>query len=94
VPTRTASCTALRAIEDTLLLCCWHSDTRFPFAGKVGMRYFHRKGNLYFCPSINLDKVWTLVGEDVRKAHASSTDVAPVIDVTKFVSALLARCWP
>ncbi len=49
------------------------------------MRYFHRKGNLSFCPSINLDKVWTLVGEDVRKEHASKTDVAPVIDVTKFV---------
>lgn len=49
------------------------------------MRYFHRKGNLAFCPSINLDKVWTLVGDDVRKAHASKTDVAPVIDVTKYV---------
>ncbi len=54
-------------------------------AGKVGMRYFHKKGNLYFCPTVNLDKIWTLVGDDVRKAHASKTDVAPVIDVTKFV---------
>ena len=54
-------------------------------AGKVGMRYFHKKGNLYFCPTVNLDKIWTLVGDDVRKAHASKTDVAPVIDVTKYV---------
>lgn len=53
------------------------------------MRYFHKKGNLAFCPSLNLDKVWTLVGDDVRKAHASKTDVAPVIDVTKFVRASL-----
>ena len=51
------------------------------------MRYFHKKGNLAFCPSLNLDKLWTLVGDDVRKAHASKTDVAPVIDVTKFVRA-------
>ena len=49
------------------------------------MRYFHKKGNLYFCPTVNLDKIWTLVGDDVRKAHASKTDVAPVIDVTKYV---------
>ena len=48
------------------------------------MRYFHRKGNLYFCPKLNIDKLWTLVGEDVRKAHAKKTDVAPVIDVTKY----------
>ena len=53
--------------------------------GKVGMRYFHRKGNLAFGPSINLDKLWTLVGDDVRKEHASKTDVAPVIDVTNYV---------
>jgi len=49
------------------------------------MRYFHKKGNLSFCPSINLAKLWTLLPEDVRKSHAKKTDVAPVLDVTKFV---------
>lgn len=71
----------------TLVLSCSRAC-----AGKVGMRYFHRKGNLAFCPSINLDKVWTLVGDDVRKAHASKKDVAPVIDVTKYVRVPAPAC--
>lgn len=33
---------------------------------QVGMRYFHLNRNKYFCPIINLDKIWTLVGEEVR----------------------------
>ena len=54
------------------------------YFGKVGMRYFHKKGNLSFCPTLNLDKLWTLIPDDVRKANASKTDKAVVIDVTKF----------
>eukprot|EP00951_Prasinocladus_malaysianus_P007994 scaffold57555_cov30-Prasinocladus_malaysianus.AAC.1 len=30
------------------------------------MRYFHLNKNKYHCPIINLDKLWTLVGEEVR----------------------------
>lgn len=42
------------------------------------MRYFHKTKNQFFCPTINLDKLWTLVPEEVRaKASAKS---APVID--------------
>ena len=41
------------------------------YFGKVGMRYFHKKGNLAFCPSLNLDKIWTLLPE-VRAARARS----------------------
>ena len=48
------------------------------------MRYFHKKGNLSFCPSVNVGNVWPLVGDEVRKEHASATDKAPVIDVTKY----------
>lgn len=29
------------------------------------MRHFHLNKNKYFCPVINLDKIWTLVGEEV-----------------------------
>ena len=30
------------------------------------MRYFHLSKNKYHCPIINLDKIWSLVGEEVR----------------------------
>lgn len=33
------------------------------------MRYFNLKKNKFFCPIINLDKLWTLVGEEVRLAY-------------------------
>merc|ERR1712021_255728 len=33
------------------------------YFGKLGMRYFHKTNNQYHCPTINLDKVWTLVSE-------------------------------
>jgi len=53
------------------------------YFGKVGMRHFHLTHNKYFCPTINLDRVWTLVSEQTRKKYESSKDKAPVIDVTK-----------
>merc|ERR1712071_123932 len=39
------------------------------YFGKVGMRHFHLKKNKYFCPTVNVDKLWSLVGEDVRKQY-------------------------
>jgi large subunit ribosomal protein L27Ae len=53
------------------------------YFGKVGMRYFHLSKNKYFCPVINLDKLWTLVGEEGRLEAAKDTAAAPVIDVTQ-----------
>ncbi len=52
------------------------------YFGKVGMRYFHKTKNQYWRPVINLDKIWTLVGEDVRAkfANAKPSDELPVID--------------
>jgi len=52
------------------------------YFGKVGMRYFHLNKNKYHCPVINLDKIWTLVGEEARVDAAKDTATAPVIDVT------------
>lgn len=46
------------------------------------MRHFHKTTQKYFCPTMNLDKLWTLVPDEVRKANAGKTDVAPVVDVT------------
>ncbi|RWW07482.1 hypothetical protein BHE74_00035826 [Ensete ventricosum] len=29
--------------------------------GKVGMRYFHRLRNKFYCPAVNVDRLWSLV---------------------------------
>jgi len=56
------------------------------YFGKVGMRYFHKTQNQFHCPTISLDKVWSLVSDVTREkyAEASETDRVPVIDVTRF----------
>merc|ERR1712110_105957 len=56
------------------------------FYGKCGMRVFHLQRNWKYCPTINTDKLWSLVSEQTRKAAAGKSDKAPVIDVTKSVS--------
>ena len=54
--------------------------------GKKGIRHFHLKPNAEWCPSVNLDKLWSLVSEQTRKnAEEKKGDKAPVIDVTKAV---------
>jgi len=55
------------------------------YFGKVGMRYFHLQRNKYHRPIVNLDTIWNLVGEEVRKKYAAAKpgDAVPVIDVTQ-----------
>ena len=53
------------------------------FFGKKGMRFFHLKRNTQFAPSINIDKLWSLVTDNSRQVAAKKTDRIPVIDVTK-----------
>eukprot|EP00877_Chromochloris_zofingiensis_P015069 jgi/Chrzof1/9816/Cz04g17060.t1 len=48
------------------------------------MRHFHLQKNKYHCPIINLDKIWSLVGEEAREQAAKDKSQAPVIDVTKY----------
>merc|ERR1712105_305768 len=50
------------------------------YFGKVGMRYFHKTNNKFFCPTVNLDKLWTLVSKQTRERYAAVKDKAPVID--------------
>jgi hypothetical protein len=42
--------------------------------------------NKFHCPSVNLDKLWSLVSEQTRKVYKDKTDKAPVIDVVRAVS--------
>jgi len=53
------------------------------YFGKVGMRYFHKTNNKFFCPTINIDKLWTLVPENIRLENRKKKDVAPVLDITQ-----------
>ena len=44
------------------------------------MRHDHLKRNQSFCPTVNLDKVWTLVSEQTRVNVAENkTGTAPMI---------------
>ena len=57
------------------------------YFGKVGMRYIHLTRNRYHCPVINLDKLWSLVSDNTKKAYKSRDDgKAPIIDVVRAVS--------
>ena len=54
-----------------------HSD---PCSLQVGMRYFHLNKNKYHSPIINLDKLWTLVGEEVgRPKHHLAVLPSPLV---------------
>lgn len=51
------------------------------YFGKVGMRRFHLTRNAQWNPTINVDKLWTLVPEQHKKGLKADSQVVPVIDV-------------
>jgi large subunit ribosomal protein L27Ae len=53
------------------------------YFGKKGIRVFALQRNKLHAPTINLDKLWTLVTDQSRKLYAANKDRVPVIDVTK-----------
>lgn len=54
------------------------------------MRHFHKTKNQFFCPTINLDKLWTLLPADAREK--ATADNAPVLDcVAKGVFKVLGK---
>ena len=42
------------------------------YFGKVGMRYFHKQKHHFNPPTINVEKLWTLVSAEVRAAATAS----------------------
>jgi ribosomal protein L15 len=46
------------------------------YFGKVGMRHYHLNRNHYYCPTINLDKLWSLIPPRKREAFFKSKDDA------------------
>ncbi|MCJ1311881.1 60S ribosomal protein L28 [Agyrium rufum] len=54
------------------------------YFGKVGMRYFHKTTNQYWKPTINLEKLWSLIPSEQREEYlkaGKNGDTAPVIDL-------------
>lgn len=56
------------------------------YFGKVGMRVFNMNRSKQYCPTINLDRIWSLVSEQTREHYKDKKDVAPVIDCGRAVS--------
>ncbi|MDF5361626.1 uL15 family ribosomal protein, partial [Vibrio parahaemolyticus] len=52
------------------------------FFGKVGMRYFHKLRNKFYCPIVNIDKLWSLLPQEAK--DKATADKAPLLDVTQF----------
>merc|ERR1712150_324455 len=54
------------------------------YFGKVGMRWFHKKPNTTYRKSINVEMLWSTVGENVYdKAKASTGGDVPVINLVQ-----------
>ena len=65
-----------------ILMDKWHPG----YFGKVGMRHFHVRKNRYHCPTVNIDKLWSMLPEETyeaAKAAGADAKKAPVLDVTK-----------
>ncbi|XP_011191500.1 60S ribosomal protein L27a [Zeugodacus cucurbitae] len=55
------------------------------YFGKVGMRNFHLRRQHKFCPTLNLDKLWSLVGADkLEELQKEKSSKAPVVDLVQF----------
>ncbi len=59
------------------------------WAGKCGIRHFHMQRNTKYTPTVNTDKLWSLVSTQTRLNAEKSKDKAAVIDVTKSVNFII-----
>ncbi|XP_074593324.1 ribosomal protein L27A [Brevipalpus obovatus] len=56
------------------------------YFGKVGMRNYHVRRNTIanYCPTINVENLWSLVGDGIRKRlENDKRGRAPVVDIVK-----------
>lgn len=53
------------------------------YFGKVGMRQFHVLRNREYCPTVNVDKIFSTAGPGVYDAAKNGGGKAPVIDLVK-----------
>jgi len=48
------------------------------YFGKVGMRYFHKTQQKFFAPTVNIDRLWSLIPEAEQKGEG-----APILYLSK-----------
>ena len=53
------------------------------YFGKVGMRHFHLKRNVKYCPIMNVDHLWNLLPAEVQEQALKDKSKVPVIDLTQ-----------
>merc|ERR1712070_1138035 len=53
------------------------------YFGKIGMRYYHKLKNRFHMPTINTDKLNTLVSPEAKAEAGKDTSKSLVLDVTK-----------
>ncbi len=91
-PRRSWSCWRSTPPSVCLVYLCstWAADQVFRtnfdkyhpgYFGKVGMRRFHLMRNVQWNPTINVDKLWTLVPEEHKKDLKKDSQVVPVVNV-------------
>eukprot|EP00744_Colponema_vietnamica_P004618 GILI01006861.1.p2 GENE.GILI01006861.1~~GILI01006861.1.p2 ORF type:complete len:148 (-),score=53.38 GILI01006861.1:57-500(-) len=51
------------------------------YFGKVGMRHYHFKKSEAYCPTVNVEKLWSLVSSQTQEHYKKNTAKVPVIDV-------------
>merc|ERR1712048_961798 len=60
------------------------------YFGKVGMRYFHKTQNKFFCPTINVDRLWSLVSDQTREKYEKSPTRLPSLTSSELAT---TRFW-
>merc|ERR1712222_36194 len=53
------------------------------YFGKSGIRVYRLHKNRQFNPTVNVDKLWSLLSTNAQAQYTKDTTKAPVIDVTK-----------
>jgi len=62
----------------------WFDRYHPGYFGKIGMRTFHLKKDLYYRPKIAVDKLWSLLPADTYSQFKDKKDgSAPIVDVTQ-----------
>ena len=54
------------------------------YFGKVGQREFHKLKNRRWCPSVNLDRLWSLLSQRTQDKYTEGeAEVVPVVNVVR-----------
>lgn len=53
------------------------------------MRNYHLRRNSKWCPTINIEQLYTLIPEETRVKYENNKDKAVVIDVVRKVNSLI-----